>query len=304
MRSLITFLLLTSFAGAQSSFEKGKRAFEQGDYETALKILKPLAEAGNIEAEVYMGDTCSNVSHAIKAGPALCDKSQAVHWYMLALHTYATGTGKDYRKAAELLRKIAADDDGALKASNALALASIYGEGGHGIERDDGEAVRWLRVAIENSETDEEVQDAALMGLGQLYVFGQGVPQNYDEAMKLFRKAADRGYSGAQWSIGNLYLNGQGVTRDYVEGVKWFRLAAEQGDLQGQRRIGAAFYFGWGVPQDYIEGHMWLNLAAAQGDEEAKKLRSQIAAQMTKEQVAEAQRLAREWKPKKPAPKK
>jgi TPR repeat protein len=55
---------------------------------------------------------------------------------------------------------------------------------------------------------------------------------------------------------------------------------------------------GLGVPQDYVEAHMWLNLSAAQGDREAKKYRDWLAEKMTPSQIAEAQRLAREWKPK------
>ncbi len=56
---------------------------------------------------------------------------------------------------------------------------------------------------------------------------------------------------------------------------------------------------GDGVPQDYVKAHLWFNLAAAQGNEDARELRDLWAKKMTPEQIAEAQRLAREWKPKK-----
>jgi hypothetical protein len=55
---------------------------------------------------------------------------------------------------------------------------------------------------------------------------------------------------------------------------------------------------GNGVPQDYVQAHMWFNLAGVQGDEDATKKRDIVAAKMTPDQIAEAQRLAREWKPK------
>jgi TPR repeat protein len=55
---------------------------------------------------------------------------------------------------------------------------------------------------------------------------------------------------------------------------------------------------GQGVPQDFVQTHMWFNLAAAQGNAEAKNFRNLIAKDMTSEQIAEAQRLAREWRPK------
>jgi uncharacterized protein len=55
---------------------------------------------------------------------------------------------------------------------------------------------------------------------------------------------------------------------------------------------------GGGVPQDYVIAHMWFNLAAASGDKDAVKARDVVAAKMAPTQIAEAQKLAREWKPK------
>jgi TPR repeat protein len=81
--------------------------------------------------------------------------------------------------------------------------------------------------------------------------------------------------------------------------VKWYRLAAEQGDAFAQMMLGIMYYKGKGVPQDYILSHMWLNLATSQGREEAKQSREKVAKSMTPAQIAEAQRLAREWKPTK-----
>jgi len=92
--------------------------------------------------------------------------------------------------------------------------------------------------------------------------------------------------------------NGQGVPQNYEEAVKWFRKAAEQGLAHGQHNLGVMYQYGQGVPQDYVLAQMWYNLAVAQGDEEARKESDIVAKQMTPEQIAEAQKLAREWKPK------
>jgi len=56
---------------------------------------------------------------------------------------------------------------------------------------------------------------------------------------------------------------------------------------------------GLAVPQDYVQAHLWFNLAAAQGDESAREGRDIIGLRMTPARIAEAQKLAREWKPKK-----
>jgi len=87
---------------------------------------------------------------------------------------------------------------------------------------------------------------------------------------------------------------------DYATALRIFRQLADQGDASAQAKLGVMYYFGWGVPQDYVQAHMWYNLAAAQGQEDARarEVRDDLAEKMTPAQIAEAQRLAREWKPK------
>ncbi len=86
---------------------------------------------------------------------------------------------------------------------------------------------------------------------------------------------------------------------DYATALKEFRKLADQGDALGQLNLGLLYAYGQGVPQDYVQAHMWLNLSAAQGNEKALKAREVLAMRMTHAQIAEAQQLARNWKPKK-----
>ena len=88
---------------------------------------------------------------------------------------------------------------------------------------------------------------------------------------------------------------GRGVPQDYAEAVKWYRLAAEQGNATAQNNLGFMHYEGRGVPQDDVQAHMWFNLAAAQGNDNAVANRDIAAKKMTPAQIAEAQQLAREW---------
>ena len=71
----------------------------------------------------------------------------------------------------------------------------------------------------------------------------------------------------------------------------------DEGNAAGQWFLGTMYIEGYGVPQNYAIAHMWLNLGAARGNIEAAKQRDALTAEMTSEQIAEAQRLAREWKP-------
>jgi uncharacterized protein len=137
--------------------------------------------------------------------------------------------------------------------------------------------------------------------LGLMYDNGQGVPQDYAAAGEWYRKSAEQGNAFAQGSLGYQYANGRGVKQDYAAAVEWYRKSAEQGVPIGQLALGAMYADGKGVPQDYVLAHMWFNLAAAGGNKNAVKGRDMVATQMTPAQIAEAQKLAREWKPT-PAP--
>jgi hypothetical protein len=116
-----------------------------------------------------------------------------------------------------------------------------------------------------------------------------------ETAVRLLRPLAEKGDARAQYHLGTLYFTGTGVPQDYAEALKWFRLSADQGNPDGQGALGSMYYMGRGVPQDYVLAHMWFNLSAARGGSPAR--RDSILHQMTPEQIAEAQRFAREWKP-------
>ena len=91
-----------------------------------------------------------------------------------------------------------------------------------------------------------------------------------------------------------MYAQGQGVVQDYVEAGKWYRLAAEQGNASAQYNLGVMYGKGQGVPMDTVRAHMWFNLAAVTGNADAVKNRDIAAKNMTPQQMAEAQKLARE----------
>ena len=77
-----------------------------------------------------------------------------------------------------------------------------------------------------------------------------------------------------------------------------YRVGAEKGDASAQFSLGFMYELGQGVPQDYVQAYMWFNLAAARGTKGAAEWRERLAARMTPAQIAEAQKLASEWKPK------
>jgi TPR repeat protein len=110
--------------------------------------------------------------------------------------------------------------------------------------------------------------------------------------------AAQQGDALAQLNLGLMYEGGQGVAQDYQEAVRWYRSAAEQGVGAAQENLGWMYGKGQGVAQDYVLSHMWFNLAADNIDSEEQEqelviLRNSIAAFMTSKQIAEAKTLAK-----------
>ncbi len=126
---------------------------------------------------------------------------------------------------------------------------------------------------------------------------------DYATALREMRVLAEQGDAAAQYNLGVMYFEGQGVAQDYAEAVKWYRRAAEQGYADAQNNLGLMYGKGQGVAQDYVQAHMWFNLAASRlppGEERHAAVQGRDVAEkrMTPALVAEAQRLARDWKPK------
>ena len=129
---------------------------------------------------------------------------------------------------------------------------------------------------------------------------------DFASAVRNLRPFAENGDVSAAFLLGGLYYEGRGVAANPREAVRLWHQAANKGDTGSQYSLGLAYAGGRGVPQDFVQAHMWFNLAAAgtegvdQGmTQKVRDLREGIAKSMTLAQVAEAQRLAREWRPEK-----
>ena len=107
--------------------------------------------------------------------------------------------------------------------------------------------------------------------LGHMYFHGEGVPQDYTEALLWLRKAADQGNAQAQYGIGYMYHYGKGVPQNNIEALRWLRLSAQQGDAKAESNLGTMYYYGQGLTQDYAEALRWYRLAADQGDAPAQE---------------------------------
>ncbi len=170
-------------------------------------------------------------------------------------------------------------------------------------------AYKWGKYGIALREwrpLAEQGNAKAQYNLGVMYRNGHGVPQDDAEAMGWWRKAAEQGNAGAQHNLGVMYEKGRGVPQDYAKALQWYRKATEQGVADAQNALGFMYEHGLGVTQDYVQAYMWYNLAASSSlpagrytGLQNRNDRARVAKWMTPAQISEAQKLAREWKPKK-----
>jgi TPR repeat protein len=144
------------------------------------------------------------------------------------------------------------------------AVGQDYKKGMKAYERGDYvAALRELRPLAKKGDA------AAQLNLGNMYLLGQGVPQDYGEAVNWFRRAAEqpdgKAQHLAQINLGNLYFNGLGVRQDYLEAAKWYRMAADQGDAEAQGNLGLMYAAGKGVRQDQARGVSLLAHSEVEG---------------------------------------
>lgn len=116
----------------------------------------------------------------------------------------------------------------------------------------------------------EEGDGAAALFLGNICLYGRGVPHDYPAARKWLGIAAQEGHAEAMYNIGAIYDKGLGVPRDVAEAMKWFTLAADQRDAQAQLNIALLYLNGDGVAKDIALAEQWLRRAAGNGSKRAQ----------------------------------
>jgi TPR repeat protein len=258
-RLALAAALLALPGAAGAGLTEALKALLAGDYATAGKEMRPLAEGGDARAQVLLGrmyrdarNPEHNPAEALAWFERAADAGSAeARYWVGVMQSAGEGTEKNPAQALESWRRSAEAGHGPALGALAVAYAT-----GAGTEKDLTEAVRWARLGAQKNEMHSQAV------LGRAYLLGAG-----------------------------------GLPRDMREFVHWTRRAAVQGERAAQATLGRAYIDGVGVPQDYVQAHMWFNLAAARGVGAAAKQRDEVAGKMTPDQIAEAQKLARAWRP-------
>ena len=169
-------------------------------------------------------------------------------------------------------------------------LGMLY-EIGKGVQQDPQKAVYWYLKAV--AQGDKFAQ----YNLGRSYERGTGITQNYKQAVEMYRLSASHEYAPAQYNLGLMHALGRGVSQDFHEAIKWYKRSVEHGNAPAQSNLGVMYAKGYGVPKDNVEALKWFYLAAENGSDVGRN-RFILEKQMTPEQIAKSQRLAKEWKKK------
>ena len=259
-------------------------------FSRSIGVILLLLAGSAIQLPGQATDTERKQFEAIKAR---ADKGDAEAQISVAdRYRKGDGVARDRAKAVKYLRKAA--EQGSARAQCLLGLAYANGEG---VKTDLAESARWLHESASQGLAE------AQFDLGMCYARGDGVGKNAVKAVEWYRKAAAQSLPDALCELGNCYLEGNGVPTDIPEGVKCIRKAAELGFAPAQNTLGLCYSKGRGVTKDFVEAYKWFNLATGQGGDFADDARINLAMAeraLTPEQIADGQRLAREFTPGKP----
>ncbi len=121
---------------------------------------------------------------------------------------------------------------------------------------------------------------------------------DYPEAVRIWRGLAEAGDPSSQLALAGLYRTGTYVALDLTEAARLYRAAADRGDASAQLNLGDLTARGLGLERDLVEAYKWLGLAAVQGRAWAEERQREVAGDMTKSQITEAEARIRAFRPK------
>lgn len=205
LAALMTSAAIPAFSADDAEdkdFDKAAAAYQEKDYETALKRFKKSAEKGNATAMFNVGVIYKNGLGVRK------DDDEAFQWFL---------------KSAEK------------GFANAQYLVSQLYEFGEGVPADSEAAFQWLLKAAENRNP------SAMDEMGRAYANGLSVDKNMDKAVELFKEAINLGCIDACVDLGKLYLAGNGVEQDFIKAAKLFLDAAKKENPDGAFQLAECY---------------------------------------------------------------
>jgi len=236
----------------------------------AVEFWEKAAAKGDAFAEFSLG-----YAYEYGGGAVDIDIAKAVSWY-------EKGASHDNKESQVNLGYLYLNGAG-----NQKDPLNLFNKG---FAKDPAKALTLFQRAADNGSPE------AQYAMGHIYHDGLGVPVDLAKAVELFQKAADANDAIAQYELGRCFLNGDGVPRDSSKGAVWIQKAAQQGNADAQTLASWMYFNGEGVPKDKVLGYTWSNISAASGNKVALNNRDIYEFQLSRDEKAEGQRLASNWK--------
>ena len=203
--------LATCGAAWAETFDDGRRAYREGDYATAARIYRHLAERGNAPAQDALGRMYE------KGEGVAQDKAEAARWFQMAdaeRSGFKAYNSSDFATAMRIFRPLA--EHGQILAEYTIGLMYANGQG---VPQDYAEALKWHRKAAEQGEPK------AQFSVGVMYFKGLGTAKDPAEAFKWYLRAANQGEPTAQYNVAAMYAKGEVVARDPLTALMFYTLA-------------------------------------------------------------------------------
>lgn len=199
---------------------------------------------------------------------------------------YGVGAPKNFYRAFKLYLKAA--EEGNLDAM--FIVGGMYMQG-QGTSINEAEAFKWLYKAAINGRSSKESERI----LAQSFIRGRNVPQNYDEALYWYERAAKGGDAEAQSELGYLYFSGKMVGQNFKKAYYWFEIAAKNNYPQAQYNMGILWYTGNGVPAiDFVKAYAWFNLADSSGHRSGGVAKKFLETTLSEDELKKAQQFSTE----------
>ena len=299
-------LLAKAENGSLSAQVRVAKAYESGqdgkvDYEQAAHWFQKAADQGDPEAQ-------NNLAILYSSGRGIArDPAQAERWFQrsaasgfpVALHNLAImylgglGVRTDNERGIELLTRAA--NAGLDFSQMQLGQEYLYG---NRVPQNAELGFKWLNQAARHH------LPAAEFALGAAYEGGLAGNPDFERAFEHYREAADRGYAKAQNNLGSLYLAGKGVQKNLHEARQLFLASAQQGNPQSYFNMALCELQGAVGPVDPVAAYAWYLTGAEVTKPVPASYQArftQVAAQLTAEQIRNAQLISQNWIAQHPA---
>lgn len=263
--NLFPRLILTALATvalpvlAHATVKDGLAALEKQEFQKAAELFAKAVEAKEPDGAFYLGRMMEMGMMGQQANMAS------------AIEAYKQGVSK-----------------GSALAKNRLGMLHLEGQG---VLQDFEEGGKMVCESADAGDANGQ------FNCGLLTVEGRGVPKDPKRGIGLLEKAVAQDHIGAKNILAQAYLTGNGVDKNDKKGLELFQQTASSGNPVGLFSLAQAYTLGVGVDKDLVKAHAYFNLAAARQHPEAVQARQMIEQQLKPEQVQEAQRVARAWRP-------